>query len=179
MTRLQGNDPVRSRHYLLALGLLVAGVSCGPDRESRGQVERIALEHLVHQHAAAWETGDTVLLKEILHENARLAYPRRRVDRATWLQELDAFSQAHTDTRVYIHQITVDGQDFAVEWQFATTERSSGTRTAVSDAIIGRVQDGKIILWKEYLDGRVPELQREGRLELEEGAEPFPWPAVR
>ena len=90
------------------------------------------------------------------------------------MQELDSFSQTHADTRVYIHQVTVDGQEFAVEWQFATTDRSSGTRTAVSDAIMGRVQDGKIILWKEYLDGRVPSLQREGQLELEEGEEPFP-----
>ena len=51
--------------------------------------------------------------------------------------------------------------------------------TVVSDAIIGRVHDGRIILWKEYLDGRVPVLQREGQLHLEEGHEPFPWPLVR
>lgn len=137
------------------------------------------MEHLVRQHASAWETGDTTLLMEVLHETARLAYARHRVDRATWVQELSSFSQTHTDTRIYIHQITVDAQDFAVEWQFATTDLSSGARTAVSDAIIGRVQDGKIILWKEYLDGRVPVLQREGQLHLEEGKEPFPWPSVR
>ena len=38
------------------------------------------------------------------------------------------------------------------------------------------VKDGKIILWKEYLDGRVKKLQASGELELEEGLEPFPWP---
>ena len=173
------DDPVRYRRYLLALGVLLAGVACGPGGESEGRVDRSAVEHLVHQLAVAWETGDTTLLKGVLHESARLAYPRRRVDRATWVQELDSFSQTHTDTRIYVHQITVDGQDFAVEWQFATTDRGSGTRTVVSDAIIGRVQDGRIILWKEYLDGRVPILQREGQLHLEEGEEPFPWPLVR
>jgi hypothetical protein len=46
----------------------------------------------------------------------------------------------------------------------------------VSDAIIGKVKDGKFVVWKEYLDGRVKGMQAEGTLELEEGMEPFPWP---
>ena len=77
--------------------------------------------------------------------------------------------------------ITVDqdGNDVAVEWQFASTNKITGNRTAVSDAIIGRIQDGKIIVWKEYLDGRVSRMQAAGNLTLEEGEEPFPWPKKR
>lgn len=139
---------------------------------------RAQVEHLVHEHARAWMTGDTSLVRRILHPEALLAYPRRRVDRDTWVGELAAFHRQHEDTRVYVHRIIVDGDDFAVEWQFAATDRETGARTAVGDAIIGAVRDGTIVLWKEYLDGRIFALQRDGTLPLDEGEEPFPWPRV-
>jgi ketosteroid isomerase-like protein len=145
----------------------------GSDSPARAEVEA-----LVRSHARAWETGDTALMRRIVHEDALLAYPRRRVDRDTWVRELAEFARAQERTRVYVHRTLVDGEDFAVEWQFATTERATGVRTAVSDAIIGRVEDGRIVLWKEYLDGRVLEGQRAGTLPLEEGGEPFPWPCA-
>jgi hypothetical protein len=160
--------------------LMAAAVSgCRPDDATDQASLRREVERLVRLHAAAWEAGDSALLAPVLHPRARLAYPRQRVDRATWLAQLDTFGRTNEDTRIYIHRVLVDGGEFAVEWQFATTERASGIRTAVSDAIIGRVEDGKIILWKEYLDGRVIELQKGGLLPLEEGAEPFPWPRAR
>ncbi|MDA0312781.1 MAG: nuclear transport factor 2 family protein [Gemmatimonadetes bacterium] len=164
---------------VLALSLLLIGTSCVPDGQSQSHGQRGAVEALIRQHARAWEAGDTTLLKRILHDRARLAYPKRRLDKGAWLKELTDFSRDHTETRIYIHQITVEGADFAVEWQFATTQRESGRRIVVSDAIIGRVQDGRIVLWKEYLDGRVRKLQVDGVLELEEGEEPFPWPLAR
>ena len=64
----------------------------------------------------------------------------------------------------------------AVEWQFATTKVETGQRQVVSDAIIGKIKDGKFIVWKEYLDGRVKLLQATDELFLEEGEEPYPWP---
>jgi hypothetical protein len=38
------------------------------------------------------------------------------------------------------------------------------------------VKDGKLVLWKEYLDGRVTKMQRDGELPVDEGEPPFPWP---
>ncbi|MDZ7778738.1 MAG: nuclear transport factor 2 family protein [Gemmatimonadota bacterium] len=172
-------------HAALAAGRAVGGsvllavalVGCegsGPEPTP----ERDAVEALVHDHARAWMTGDTALLRRIMHPDARLAYPRRRVDRETWIEELAAFHEQNVDTRVYVHRVVVEDSTFAVEWQFATTERESGARTAVGDAIIGEVRDGRIVLWKEYLDGRIFALQRSGELPLDEGEEPYPWPRV-
>lgn len=170
------------RLFLLAsaLGLTAAVAGCGgPERTERARSsDREVVEALVHDHARAWMTGDTTLMRRIVHEDALLAYPRRRVDRETWVRELAAFQEQNVDTRVYVHRIVVDGHTFAVEWQFATTDRASGDRTAVGDAIIGEVRDGRIVLWKEYLDGRLFALQRAGELPLDEGEEPFPWPRV-
>jgi len=147
--------------------------------QEAAEPDRRDIVALVHDHARAWETGDTASMSRILHEDARLAYPRRRLGKREWIEDLAEFSSRHVDTRVYVHAVVVDGSDFAVEWQFATTDRETGIRTAVGDAIIGAVRDGRIVEWKEYLDGRVPELQRQGRLPLDEGLEPFPWPSTR
>lgn len=168
--------PTRSLFVVVSF---LAVASCWTDRRGTSEPGRTEVERLVRAHATAWETGDTLLLHRIIHDDALLAYPRRRLGKVAWTAELSQFSKEHSGTRVYIHRILVDGEDFAVEWQFASTDRETGIRTAVSDAIIGRVKDGSIVLWKEYLDGRVLELQREGRLPLEEGSEPFPWPQVR
>jgi len=161
-----------------ALGLLLAGAGLGCDwgQQSLAQPTPAEVSTLVRMHAQAWERGDTSILGQILHEDAEFAYPRRRIGRSTWAKELDAFSRTHRDTRIYLHHILAQDSTFAVEWQFASTDASTGVRTAVSDAIIGRVRDGRIVLWKEYLDGRVPELQRDGKLSLEEGENPYPWP---
>lgn len=165
---------ISSLRFLALPCVAVCAFACiAPDT---GHVDPEVVESLVRRHALAWESGDTALLRQIVHPDARLAYPKRRVGRDGWIDDLTAFAESNEDTRIYVHEVIVDGPDFAVEWQFATTERASGTRTAVSDAIIGRVRDGRIVLWKEYLDGRVLELQREGRLGLDEGGEPYPWP---
>ena len=133
-------------------------------------------KELVYNHARAWETGDYQLLNFVLHENATFSYPGRRMNKQETLADLIEYNKSFKNTKIYINKIIIDGENLAVEWQFASTNIKTGNRTAVSDAIIGRIKDGKIIVWKEYLDGRVGKLQSAGNLTLEEGEEPFPWP---
>ena len=137
--------------------------------------EELAKE-LVLKQAKAWETGDIGLLDSVLHDNVVFAYPGRRLSKQETLADLIDYNKSFKDTKIYISKIIVDGEDLGVEWQFASTNIKTGNRTAVSDAIIGKVKDGKIIVWKEYLDGRVSRMQANGTLALEEGQEPFPWP---
>ncbi len=134
------------------------------------------IKDLVYKHAKAWETGNYELLDSVLHEDLVFAYPGRRLNKTETLQDLIDYNKSFKDTKIYISNIIADGDDVAVEWQFASTNIKTGNRTAVSDAIIAAVKDGKIIVWKEYLDGRVSRMQANGTLPLEEGQEPFPWP---
>mgnify|MGYP001577654265 FL=1 len=150
----------------LLILMFLAGCSA-PDEE---------ITEMVHQHADAWATGDINLLNSLLHDDVIFAYPGRRLDKTQTLEDLVYFRNHFTDTKVYINKIIVDGNHLAVEWQFATTKIETGQRQVVSDAIIAEVKDGKFIVWKEYLDGRVKLLQASGELFLEEGEEPFPWP---
>lgn len=157
---------------LLAVALLAV---LGAEALRYAHGERV--RDLVSQHARAWETGDEALLSSLLHEDVVFAYPGRRLTKVETLEDLRFFRDAYTDTKVYINEIIVDGDDVAVEWQFATTRKETGVREVVSDAIIGKLRDDQFVVWKEYLDGRVKGLQAEGALELEEGEEPFPWPS--
>ncbi len=155
---------------VLLLLVIVAGVVALLCWHHRVQVER-----MVYDHARAWETGDEALLASLLHADSVFAYPGRRLTKEQTLEDLRYFRDHYTDTKVYVRRIVIEGDEVAVEWQFATTNEK-GQREVVSDAIIATLKDGKFLTWKEYLDGRVKGLQAEGRLELEEGQEPFPWP---
>lgn len=169
--------------FLLVLVLVFyAGYSVGA-KVYKGEVKqqdsindnKEVVEKLVKDQAVAWETGDMNLFLSTIHEDIVFAYPGRRLGYKDLVEDFEYFKNNFTDTKVYINKIITEGDLVAVEWQYATTN-SSGKRTSVSDGIIGQIKDGKIISWKEYLDGRVSRMQEVDELPLEEGEEPFPWP---
>ncbi len=167
---------MRTIWILVILLLIITLISCDNYQKELYKLNNEAVTNLVSTHAKAWETGDYLLIDSILHEDVVFAYPGRRMNKSETLMDFLDFNRTFKDTKVYVHKIIADGDDLAVEWQFASTNIKTGNRTAVSDAIIGRIKDGKIIVWKEYLDGRVSRMQASGELQLEEGEEPFPWP---
>ena len=158
---------------IFTLFLLIVLVGCSFQED---QTDKETIVKMVQQHADAWADGDVVLLNGLLHDDVVFAYPGRRLNKQQTIEDLLYFKDHFKDTKVYIKEIIIDGDNVAVEWQFATTKTETGKRQVVSDAIIGKVKDGKFIVWKEYLDGRVKLLQASGELFLEEGEEPYPWP---
>lgn len=157
---------------IIILMLLFLIIGCS----NIGDNNRNMIEQMVRDHAKAWETGDMELLDSLLHEDVVFAYPGRRLNKNQTMEDLDYFTGHFKDTKVYISKVIIDGNNVAVEWQFATTKIENGERQVVSDAIIGEVKDNKFIVWKEYLDGRVKLLQASGELFLDEDEEPYPWP---
>ena len=137
------------------------------------------VKNLVLLHKDAWEKNDYKLFESIMDENLTFAYPGRVMGKKETLKDFENYQKSFKDTKIYINKVVVDGNDFAVEWQFASTNIKTGNRTSVSDAIIGKVDGNKIMVWKEYLDGRVSRMQANGSLSLDEGLEPFPWPTKR
>jgi ketosteroid isomerase-like protein len=124
----------------------------------------------------SWETLVEEEFVDTSHPQLLFAFPRVRTDLEGALQVFRMWKDEYRDTRVYVHQILVDGNRFAAEYQFATTNRESGKRTVMGTVAIGEVRDGLVVLLKEYTDGRVADLQEQDKLPLEEGEEPFPWP---
>ena len=134
------------------------------------------IEALVIASLESWESGDEAVFMSTAHPDLLFAFPGERTDANGALNVFRFWQANFEDTRIYVNWVLVDGDRFAVEYQFATTKLSNGKRTAVGTVAIGRVQDGKIVLLKEYTDGRASRMQEAGELPLDEGETPFPWP---
>lgn len=138
--------------------------------------ERSAVESLIRDQLNAWALEDEQLFLSTVHPEIVFAYPGARLDKTGALSLFRYWSDNYSDTKVYFHKIIIEENNFSVEYQFATTRGRDGARSASGTLTTGQVKDGKLILWKEYLDGRVSKRQMEGELPLDEGETPFPWP---
>lgn len=156
---------------VLVMMLLVVGAVCGAE-----PVERTRVLDLIERQARSWETGDEAMFTVTLHADAVFAYPGKRLDVSGSLKIFREWKRDFRDTKLHVRRVVIDGAQFAVEYTFATTNVATGKRTAAGTVAIGEVRDGKIFVWKEYLDGRVSRQQATGELPVDEHAEPFPWP---
>lgn len=136
------------------------------------------IETLVRESLESWQTGDEAVFVATAHPDMLFAFPGERTGVAGALNVFRYWQQNFENTRVYIHWVLVDGNRFAVEYQFATTKKATGKRSAAGTVAIGEVRDGRIVLLKEYTDGRASRMQEAGELPLDEGEVPFPWPKV-
>jgi hypothetical protein len=137
---------------------------------------RSAVESLIRDQLNAWSMEDEQLFLSTVHPEIVFAYPGARLNSQEALKLFRYWADNYSDTQVYFHRIIIEGNHFSVEYQFATTRDKDGARSASGTLTTGQVKDGKLILWKEYLDGRVSKLQMEGALPIDEGKTPFPWP---
>lgn len=163
------------RIYFMSLIILFYSqlVISGGNTDDLGKAE---IASLVKDSLLAWETGNEKLFVDTAHPDLLFAFPGERTNASGALNVFRYWQEHYEQTKVYIHWVLVDGMRFSVEYQFATTKKSTGKRTSMGTVAIGEIRDGKIILLKEYTDGRVSRMQEAGELPLEEGLEPFPWP---
>lgn len=141
---------------------------------------RATYENLIFDLASAWASCAPELMANAVSEDVAFSYPTTAYSgRDKMLADLDAFCNAATDTSIYLPKdaffIDTETGRVAVELQFRTFQR--GSRQVVNDVWVAHVEDGKITVIKEYLDGRVKDLQALGVLELTESPEVLtPWP---
>ncbi len=159
------------------LSLLLLG-SSGLVSAQEAQPSAEQIRSLVVTSLMSWETLDEKDFSGTAHPDLVFAYPGERTDLDGAVEVFRMWKDKFRDTKVYVHQVLVDGNRFSAEYQFATTKKSTGKRTVMGTTAVGSVEDGLIIVLKEYTDGQVDDLQVEGKLPLDEGAEPFPWPAA-
>jgi len=134
------------------------------------------VQRLVEGQMKSWETGDEEAFLATLHARVIFAYPGKRLAREDALKVFQDWKRDFRDTRLAVKVILIDGPRFSIEYLFSATNRTDGTRMAVGTVATGEVRDGRLIIWKEYLDGRVSRLQAKGELGVDDTAEPFPWP---
>jgi len=125
----------------------------------------------------SWETGDSDRFGTFVHKDIEFAYPGGRLGREQLIAMFRQYREKKRDIKIYHWDVFLfQGDRFATAYQFAATDRTSGKRQAVGTGVTGRLQDGKIIEFKEYYDEEVASLQYKGKLPLDEG-KVSPWPA--
>lgn len=142
---------------------------------------RATMEGLILDLASSWASCNSDLMEETVAEGVAFSYPTTAyTGRDKMLEDLAAFCGMATDTSIYLPSdaffVDTETGRIAAELQFRTFQR--GARQVVNDVWVAHIDDGKISVIKEYLDGRVKDLQALGVLELEESPKSLtPWPA--
>ena len=143
--------------------------------------DRAEMEGLVLDLASSWAACNPELMEATVTEDVAFSYPTTSyTGRDTMLEDLAAFCDMAKDTSIYLPAdaffVDTETGRIAAELQFRTFQR--GSRQVVNDVWVAHVADGKISVIKEYLDGRVKDLQALGVLQLAESPEVLtPWPA--
>ncbi|MCX8998390.1 nuclear transport factor 2 family protein [Rhizobiaceae bacterium BDR2-2] len=146
-----------------------------------GDPARAAMENLIFDLASSWASCNADLMRNAVTEDVEFSYPTSAISgRDKMLADLEAFCKSAKDTSIYLPEdaffIDTESGRIAAELQFRTFQR--GNRQVVNDVWIAHVRDGKLSVVKEYLDGRVKDLQALGVLQLEESPKTLtPWPA--
>lgn len=141
--------------------------------------KRAVYENIIFDFAAAWANCDPGYMEDAFSDDVVFAYPTTTSEGLeTMMSDVNLFCENATDTSFYFpadaFYIDEMAGRVAVEVQFRTTQR--GKKQVVNDVWIATVEDGKGTVLKEYLDGRVKDLQSLGVLEYGEDAEFLtPW----
>jgi ketosteroid isomerase-like protein len=142
---------------------------------------RANLQALVLDLASAWARCDFALMEKVLSPDVDFSYPTNRINGIEAVKsDLKLFCEQAKDTSFYLpadaFYIDEKNSRVAVELQFRTVQR--GMRQVVNDVWIANVVNGRISVLKEYLDGRVKNLQAQGVLSYEESSDFLtPWPS--
>ncbi|MGH2413850.1 MAG: nuclear transport factor 2 family protein, partial [Microcystaceae cyanobacterium] len=71
-------------------------------------------------------------------------------------QVLTDFVATHSDIKIDIQRIIIEGNQAVVEWNWEEIESATGRRTRANDAIVVDFQGNQIRRWREYIDTETP-----------------------
>lgn len=146
---------------------------------------RGALQWAILDMAKAWADCDPVRMESLIADGIDFSFPTTRLrGREAVLDDLARYCGARADNppehvSFYLPDdafyIDVAQQRVAAEIQFRETRR--GRRQVTNDVWIAALEDGRFTILKEYLDGRVRDLQAAGILTYDKDADFLtPWP---
>ena len=123
---------------------------------SRGtsQDAAVYIGALVHAQASAWVAGDAEAIAGAFSDPCEFIVPGMRLTHPHQIrQAVEDHRARYRDVRVEVERIISQGDSAAVEWTWTDTDEKTGATARVQDAIVLRVAEGKLIYWREYLDG--------------------------
>lgn len=170
---------------LPCLPIALSAAEVRPGVEFSGTIEeagspRAQFQDLILDLASSWASCNSDLMAKTVAPDVDFSYPTSHITGVdAILADLKLFCEQASDTSIFLpadaFYIDTETGRVAAELQFRTFQRDN--RQVVNDVWVATVEDGHISVIKEYLDGRVKNLQAQGILQLEESPEFLtPWP---
>ena len=144
-------------NFLLAVGIAIAIIInflvIDPSTAQSLSVNREEIIKIVERQARAWESQDVTGVVDDFATDAVFIAAGFKFEGQEQISQAakDYFRQFH-NTSVEIKRIVIDGSQAAVEWDWRDRERQSNKEGFAQDAIIFKLQDGKIVYWREYIE---------------------------
>lgn len=160
----------------ILLSAAILAIICTAPAGAAGPMPRAELVALVTRTLKAWEARDAAIFTSAFTADAVWAYPGGSISRPAFDGTFKDLLARKRDIRIYVGDFIVQGDEFAVQYQFAATDQATGKRWAVGTGVRGTIRDGRISVIKEYWDEHIPVGQLAGGLPLDEG-QAFPAPA--
>lgn len=196
MFKLTGAPSCAGFVAALAIAVVVTGIASSSRADPYDNVTydgelmpretpRGAMQWAMLDMAKAWADCDPVLMDRLIADDIDFSFPTTRLQgRAEVLHDLDIYCGESAKRRpetvsFYLppdaFYIDLDKDRVAVEIQFR--ELRSGRQQVTNDVWIATIKDGRFTVMKEYLDGRVRDLQALGVLTYDWDEEFLtPWP---
>jgi ketosteroid isomerase-like protein len=152
---------------LLAAAILA--LAFASPMEGAAPLPRAELVALVTKALKAWESRDAEAFMAAFSSDAIWAYPGGTLPREAFAGTFSGLLARKRDIKIYIGDFIVQGDEFAVQYQFAATDQATGKRWAVGTGVRGTIRNGRIAVFKEYWDEHIPVAQVANELPLDEG----------
>lgn len=111
------------------------------------------IRSIIQQAAKAWMAGDADAVARLFLPDGVLIVPGHLWVKATAIRQVAAeFAATHSDVKIEIKQILIEGNHAVVEWSWQDTEKATGLRQKAEDAIAVDFKEGRISRWREYID---------------------------
>lgn len=122
-------------------------------QEDLGVMKPEEIRSIIQQAAKAWMTGDADAFANLFASDGVFIIPGKRWVGATAIKQTAAeFAATHSDVKIEIQQILIEGNHTVVEWSWQDTEKLTGKRQTAEDAIVVDFKNGRISRWREYID---------------------------
>jgi len=110
---------------------------------------------IIERAGQSWVDGDAGGFAELFTTDGEFIVPGKRWQGRSAIRDaLAGFAANHSDVRVEIKRIVVDGNQAVVEWRWEDTQDDTGVRHTADDAIVVDFEDGRISRWREYIDAK-------------------------
>ncbi|MEA5596229.1 SgcJ/EcaC family oxidoreductase [Rivularia sp. UHCC 0363] len=111
------------------------------------------IQELLQRQAQAWETANSQAIIADFAENGVFIAPGTSLKgREDIKKAAEGYFKEFTDTKIKITRIITSEKEGAIEWTWSDTNKKTGKKSQIDDAIIFEIKDGKIIYWREYFD---------------------------